>query len=282
VKPRHGLSLLALALVLAGCGSGGGGNGTITIDHPKTVHVADFTPTGPVQAGKPFTVSFTIQQPDGSTLTTYKTGSGPHTGVHLIFVRRDLAVLVHLHPAIGKDGRIELPVTLPTAGPYELLIDVYASIPGQPFPNFQLRENVKVAGAYAPRRLAPFRAVQSVDGYTFRMTSPPRIKSLTAAYLVVHVTGPDGKPARFTPFYGALAHAIFFRAGAQLDYFHTHVCSPDAPNCAGRPGAPTTRTSVPGLIKASAILPLAGAWEVFVQCRIEGRVLTVPFTITAT
>jgi hypothetical protein len=267
---------------VAGCGSGGGGgNGTITTARPKTIHVADFKPDAPVQPGKPFTVSFTIEKPDGSTLTTFKTGSGPHTGVHLIFVRNDLAVLVHKHPKIASDGTIKEEVTLPNAGPYELLIDVYASIPGQPFPNFQLRENVKVAGDYTAKPLPPFKAVQSVNGYTFRMTSSPVIKSVSPAYLVVHVTGPDGKPAVFEPYYGALAHAIFFSADG-LDYFHTHVCSPDAPNCGGRPGSPTTRTSVPGLIKASAILPLPGKWEVFVQCQIEGHVFTVPYTLTAT
>ena len=32
------------------------------------------------------------------------------------------------------------------------------------------------------------------------------------------------------PWYGALAHAIFFRKGT-LDYFHTHVCAPDVTAC---------------------------------------------------
>ena len=43
--------------------------------------------------------------------------------------------------------------------------------------------------------------------------------------LKITVTDPQGKPAEFTPYYGALAHAIFFREGS-LDYFHTHVCAP--------------------------------------------------------
>ena len=43
--------------------------------------------------------------------------------------------------------------------------------------------------------------------------------------MTITVTDPHGKPAKFTPWYGALAHAIFFREGS-LDYFHTHVCAP--------------------------------------------------------
>ena len=279
MKARRLLVGLCLAPLLAGCGSSSGKSG-ITIPKPKVFRVAGFTPAAAVQPGKPFTVSFTIQQPSGATLTKYKRGSGPHTGVHLIFVRRDLGTLVHLHPPLGADGKIHESVTLPTPGPYELLIDTYADIPGQPYSNFQLREPITVAGAYKAQPLPAFKPVQVVDGYTFTMTSSPRIKSLSAAYLVIHVTGPDGQPVRFTPWFGALAHAIFFRPGS-LDYFHTHICSPNAPNCAGRPGAPTTRTAQPGLIKAIAILPEAGVWEVFVQCKVNGRVLTAPYTLHA-
>jgi hypothetical protein len=278
---RAALLVVCVALLLAGCGSGGGGAGGITIGKAKQIQVADFQPTAPVQPGKPFTVSFHIENPDGSTLSSYKTGSGPHTGVHLIFVRRDLAALVHLHPAIGKDGQITQEVTLPSPGPYQLLIDVYARVPGQPLPNFQLRQNLKVAGPYSPQPLPLFKATQVVEGYTFRMTSSPVLKSVTAEPLVVHVTGPDGKPVEFTPWFGALAHAIFLQPRV-LTYVHTHVCAPDAPNCGGAPGAPTTRTAVPGLIKALAILPLPGPWEVFIQCQVDGHVLTAPFTLKAT
>ena len=271
--------LACVATLLAGCGSGGG-SGDIALPKAKTVHLVDVRPVGTVEPGKPFVLSFRIQNPDGSTLTTYKTGPGPHTGVHVIIVRRDLSSIVHLHPKPAADGTVRQVVTLPTAGPYQALIDVYATIPGQPFPNFQLHRNIRVAGSYTPRPLPPFKRVVVDKGYTFRLTTSPRIASLTAAPVVVHVTGPDGKPARFTPWFGALAHAIFFKPGT-LYYFHTHVCSPDAPNCAGRAGAPTTRTTKPGLIDARAILPVAGTWQLFVQGRVDGHVLTAPFTLRA-
>jgi hypothetical protein len=271
-------ALLLLALVLAGCGSGGKTSG-IAIPTPKQFRVAGFAPTTTVQPGKPFTVSFTIEQPSGKPLTAYKTGPGPHTGVHLIFVRRDLAAIVHLHPkSIGADGLVRDEVTLPEAGPYELLIDAYADIPGQPFSNFQLRQSLQVAGSYAAQPLPAFNPRVVVDGYTFTMTTKPQLRSLSVAPVTVRVTGPDGKPVRFTPWFGALAHAIFFRRGG-LDYYHTHVCAPSAPNCAGRPGAPTTRTATPGLIKAVAILPVPGVWRLFIQCQVDGHVLTAPYTL---
>ena len=47
-----------------------------------------------------------------------------------------------------------------------------------------------------------------------------------------------GKPVKFTPFYRALAHAIFFRKGT-LDYFHSHICGDD-PACSAGFGTPAT------------------------------------------
>jgi hypothetical protein len=60
------------------------------------------------------------------------------------------------------------------------------------------------------------------------LRSRPRLHAIQARFLTFSVTDRHGRPARFTPWYGALAHAIFFRQGS-LDYFHTHVCRPGAP-----------------------------------------------------
>ena len=57
--------------------------------------------------------------------------------------------------------------------------------------------------------------------------------------MVVDVTDAAGKPVVFTPFYGALAHAIFFRKGT-LDYFHSHICGNDPACSAGFGTAATT------------------------------------------
>src|SRR3954451_3806583 len=102
---RAALLLVSVPLALAGCGSDGG-TGGITIGKAKQIQVVDFQPTAPVQPGQPFTVSFHIENPDGSTLTTYKTAPGPHRGLHLTSVRRALDALAHLPPPIGKDGQI--------------------------------------------------------------------------------------------------------------------------------------------------------------------------------
>ena len=145
---RRALLVLA-ALVLAGCSSSSSSSPPqITIAPAKTFRIVGFQPTRVASAGKPTTVSFTIGQPQGGALTRYRHGAGPHTGVHLIVVRRDLSVIVHKHPPISKDGKISESMTFPEPGPYRALVDVYPNLPAGQQRNFQLYQNVVVAGNY--------------------------------------------------------------------------------------------------------------------------------------
>jgi hypothetical protein len=290
-RPGRGRTLLALRVaalavlavlgaLLVGCGSGSGSSITAPKVAPaQTYSLGGFEPSGTIAAHAPTTMSFDIKLPDGSTLTRYKTGSGPHTGVHLIIVRDDLAYIIHEHPPIGPSGVLHQSVTFPAPGPYRVLVDVYPDIPGGQ-PNFQLFRNVTVAGAYHPVTLSPFKPHQIIDGVHFDMAPHPAIHAIQAAFLHVSVTDAHGKPVHFVPWFGALAHAIFFQEGT-LNYFHTHVCAPDAPNCGSLAGAPRiagTSTS-PGKLTLGVLLPVKGTWRLFVQLKVHGRVVTAPFTL---
>jgi hypothetical protein len=270
------------AAVLAGCGGGGSSTGVV-VQPARFYQLSDFQPASPAKPGVPTTVSFVIRQPDGTPMTQFKTGSGPHTGVHLIIVRRDLSSIIHLHPdvsSLGADGVIKAQVTFPAPGPYRTVVDVYPATGAQP--NFQLFHPLAVAGAYHPEPLPKPSRVAVTDGYRFVIAKvvPPVLKAIQAGYMVVHVTGPTGKPAVFTPWYGALAHAIFFRQGS-LDYFHTHVCSPDISGCtAVLGGTKVTGTSTtPGKLTVGVLVPAPGTWKLFLQCQVDGHVVTAPFTL---
>ncbi|MBV8480548.1 MAG: hypothetical protein JOY72_09615 [Actinobacteria bacterium] len=277
---QHLLEAIALVALVAGCGGGGGSAGpTITVAPALTYHLGGFTPSKPVAAGKPTRVSFTIVQPDGKPLTQFKRGPGPHTGVHLIIVRRDLAVIIHHHPPIGADGRISDTVTFPEPGPYKVVVDVYPKTTG-PITNFQEFSSIRVAGAYQPHALPPLKTTQIVDGYRFTLKAIPHLRAIDPAFLDFTVTTPSGAPATFTPWYGALAHAIFFRKGS-LAYFHTHVCAPGAVGCTSIfAGASVTGTSAtPGRLKVGVLVPVSGTWRLFLQCKLDGHILTAPFTL---
>src|SRR5256885_6725696 len=149
------LLLAASSLLLAAvCTSSSPRHAPPTIGAARVYHLAGFSPTAPVQPGKPVVVAFTIDQPSGSALVDYKHGAGPHTGIHLIIVREDLSVIIHRHQKVGANGAVRQPIVFPKPGPYRVLVDAYPNLSG-PLRNFQLTADVRVAGAYRPQPLPP-------------------------------------------------------------------------------------------------------------------------------
>ena len=277
MKIRFALLGIAAAL-LASCGGSGANTSGPTIAPARTYALTKFQPVASARAGTPTTVSFVIRQPNGQPLTAFKRGPGPHTGVHLILVRDDLAYIVHQHPPIAPDGTISQKITFPAPGTYRAVIDVYPRNGSQP--NFQLFKTVKVGGPYTPKPLPPPSRTVTVNGYRFTLHGSPRLQAIQPAFLTLTVTDPNGHPAQFTPWFGALAHAIFFRKGS-LDYFHTHVCAPGATGCTSAlGGARVTGTSTtPGKLTVGVLVPVSGTWRLFLQTRVGGHVLTAPFTL---
>jgi hypothetical protein len=275
------LTLLTAAILVAGCGDTGSGLTVPQVAPAKTFALGGFQPQGAVTPGRPVTISFTVQQPNGQPLTRYKTGTGPHTGVHLIIVRDDLAYIIHQHPPVGPDGLLRQTVTFPAPGPYRVLVDVYPNIPGGQ-PNFQLFKTITVTGGYHARPLPAFKPDITVDGYHFDMRPHAAIHAIQAEFVDVEVTDPHGHKPTFVPWFGALAHAIFFHQGS-LDYFHTHICAPNAPNCGTLPGVASSRVSgtstAPGKLTIGVLLPEPGIWRLFLQMKLGGRIVTAPYTL---
>ena len=273
----HGIALLAL-VGLTGCGGGSSSSPTIAIQPARQFQLTTHL-NGTPAAGKSTAISFSIQQPNGANLTKFKHGAGPHTGVHVIYVRDDLGAIVHHHPHIAADGSFTDRVDFRLGGPYRVVIDVYPQ-QSTPQPNFQLFTQLRVQGPYRPQKLPPPTSTQTVEGYRFTLHGVPHLRAIQASLLSFTVTGPSGAPARFRPWFGALAHAIFFRQRS-LDYFHTHVCAPGASNCASLLGGAkvTGRSSMPGRLSVGVLVPVAGTWRLFLQCFADGHVLTAAFTL---
>jgi hypothetical protein len=267
--------LLPLVLATTACGSSGPAK--ITIGAAKTYELTSFSQT-PVSGPRTQRISFVVRQPSGAPLTRYRTGPGPHTGVHLIFVRSDLGAIVHLHPKPSSDGRIVQTVTFPTPGRYRMIADVYPA--SGPLPNFQLPRWITVRGRPVTQPLPPYRPTDLIDGYRSAIRGRPNLDALQASFLVVNVTTPTGRRAQFTPWFGALAHAIFFRAGT-LDYFHTHICGRSTTGCASFVGGPRVvgSSTTPGVLRVGVLVPAAGTWRLFLQCKVDGHILTAPFTL---
>jgi hypothetical protein len=273
-----------MLVALAGCG--GSGNG-VTVPHiapARTYSLAGFQPAAPVVPGQPTTISFKILQPSGSPLTEYRTCCDPHAGVDLIIVRSDDSHVQYDDSDIAADGTVRQPVTFPAPGRYRIIIDAYPrqTSPNSPI-NFQLFTWITAHGPYHPQPVPPYRPTEVVDGYRFEIQGHPQLKALEANFLTINVLDPNGHKAQFGTWRGAFAHAIFIRQGS-LDYFHTHVCSPDSRYCTSALGAArvTGSSSAPGQLKVGVLLPIPGTWQLFLLTYINGRHITAPFTLNAT
>ena len=112
------------------------------------------------------------------------------------------------------------------------------------------------------------------------MQGHPSLHAIQAAFVNVAVTDPHGRKVAFVPWFGALAHAIFFHSGS-LDYFHTHVCAPSTPNCSSVLGGAriSGHATAPGKLTLGVLLPVPGTWRLFLQMRVGGRILTAPYTL---
>ena len=189
--------------------------------------------------------------------------------------------MIHQHPPVGHSATIAQTVTFPAPGPYRLVVDVYpAEHPAAGEHELPaLRHGARLGrlpaqAAAADLELGPGRRLHA---------SPSRrrhLKAIQATLVVVNVSGPGGKPVGFTPWFGALAHAIFFRKGS-LDYFHTHVCAPGVSGCTSvlGPTKVTGSSTTPGKLNVGVLVPAPGTWRLFLQCKLGGKVLTAPFTL---
>jgi hypothetical protein len=278
------LALAALVGLSAGCGGSGPASPAITIQPARTYHLAAFAPTSGIRANKLTLLSFTIVQPDGKPLTRYRHGSGPHNGVDLVIVRSDDSHLLYEDTDIHAGGRITQPVSFPAPGRYRIVIDAYPQPNGANSPyNFQLFQAVTVNGAPHLAPPPPPQSSVSVDGYHFTLSRHPGLHAIQAAFLIFRVTDQHGRPAVFTTWRGALAHAIFIRERS-LDYFHTHVCAAGATNCTARLGVARVAgtSSAPGQLKVGVLAPAPGVWRLFLFCRPNGTLVTAPFTFHIT
>jgi hypothetical protein len=277
VRLGRAAAVVAVAFGAAACGGGGGSPALPTV---APARVPKLVWQGPATLAKPGTTTlhFAVRMPDGKILTRFRTGPGPHTGVHLIIVRDDLSSIIHKHPPIPASGRLALPVTFSRAGRYHVLVDIYPASGAGPR-NFQLTHELQVGTTDVKAPLPTYANVIKTGGLTFTVATLPKLAVAVPGTMVVNVTDANGKPVTFTPFYGALAHAIFFRVDT-LDYFHSHICGTD-PACSAGFGTPATtgHSTKPGRLELGVLLPAAGRWRLFLQVTHRGKLITAPFTL---
>ena len=217
--------------------------------------VASTLPAGP---RTPF--AFSLTGPDGTPVLDYR--EEHEKELHLIVVRRDLSGFQHVHPRRSSDGTWRVDLDTSRAGSYRAYADVVPTALGR---NVVLGTDLQVAGDYAPVELPEPSTATTVDGYDIELSGHPETGAETELTFTV---SRDGKSVRdLQPYLGAFGHLVTIRNG-DLAYLHTHPADEAAPDSRGGPR-----------IRFATTFPSAGTYRLFVDFKVDGRVLTAAFTV---
>jgi hypothetical protein len=193
--------------------------------------------------------------------------AGPTDGApRLTVVRRDAAVLTHATAAVGPDGAWHAPLTLPSAGPYRVVVSVGAS----GGPSTDLAADLTAPGPFTPVPFGPAR-VAEVDGYQVRLDGD--LVPGTATQVFATVSRGGAPVGDLEPVDGAGSQWAFGQLDAvRADDLALARVHPDA-----APPAPAARGG-PG-IAFTAEVPAAGTYRLFLDFRHGGVRRTAVFTV---
>ncbi len=203
--------------------------------------------------------------------------------MHMVIVRDDFKVFLHVHPALRPDGHLLLTQTFPTAGTYEVYTD---GLPNQM--NHQVfRFELNVGQPTPPaRNLQPTGLGVQAGPYEIDL-SKVRLHAGVMEQVDVAILK-DGKPATdLHPYLGSPAHAVFLNS-QDLSYVHVHPMAPGAMMQMSMDGkmnmdAPPMPENGPS--PASMMLHLAlhepGVYKLWLQFRGGTQLYVAEFTITA-
>ena len=170
--------------------------------------------------------------------------------MHVIVVRRDMTGFQHLHPTQAADGTWSVPVTLRDAGSYRVFADVSANGTAH-----TLADDLTVDGEVRSRDLPAPAGSVDVDG--LRVTLGKGASRAGAESELAFAVTRNGKPVQVEEYLGARGHLVALRQG-DLAFLHVH---PDEDS-----------------LKFMATFPTAGAYRLFLQFKVDGRVHTAAFT----
>jgi hypothetical protein len=198
---------------------------------------------------------FMVTDCKGSALTRFEPENGKR--LHLIVVRSDLTHFRHLHPRLHPDGTWSVELATPRPGRYRAIADFV--VDGR---EYVVGTTLTAPGAAAARPLPAPALRGSADRYDVELERPATLVAGRDAQLTFRITR-GGRPVRgLQPHLGAYGHLVALHA-PDLAYSHVHPDGTDRRN---------------GIVTFDAELHAPGAYRLFLQFRVGGRVHTAAFT----
>ena len=215
------------------------------------------------QPGKPSTLKFTVNGPDGKPVTQYT--KTHEKDLHLIVVRRDLSGFRHVHPTRDASGAWSIPFDFTAGGTWRIFTDFQPAALGK---TLTLGTDVNVSGLYIPVPLPAASSVTSVDGYDVTLGGTPAAGKESELTFTV---SKNGKPVTdLEPYLGAFGHLVSLRSG-DLAYLHNHPAQMAEPGSKGGPQ-----------VKFGTTFPTASTYSLFLDFQHAGKVHTAEFRVDVT
>ncbi len=256
----------------------------------STMMTADVAPLEAADAG----VTVDLAVPTGArpgvptrmTITVRESGTG-HTiedltrsheaWMHVIATREDLGTFTHVHARpTGHPGELAVDITFPTPGRY--IINTEARRRGE-MADVHDRQVITIAGP-APRPVTLAEGPRTVvtDGIRVRLDGDVEAGGSSD----LHYSFTDavtGDPVRgLQPYLAAAGHVVVMRADGRT-FAHEHA---EVTDSGGRPVFALPGQTFGPELDVHAEFPTAGTYRTWAQFRLaSGRVITVPFTVTA-
>jgi hypothetical protein len=223
-------------------------------------------PHDAIQAGKPVSLTFEIDDPMGLPVKNLQT---VHEKVlHLLVVSKDLSWFSHEHPQLGADGKFTIVLAFPQPGDYILYHDFTPEEVGQQV----VQVSMSVAGTPAAPVALRVDAGQpkSLGGYTVSIDTGSALVTGGESHLIYTITK-DGTPVTdLQPYLGAMGHLVIISQDLQ-SFVHSHPHEKE-----GQGGAGHDATGPKVDFEASFEKP--GLYKGWAQFQHLGKVVTVPFT----
>lgn len=207
--------------------------------------------TTELEPGAAGTLRLRILGPDGRPVRDFDVAH--ERRMHVIVVRRDLTGFAHLHPQLAVDGTWRVPLRIAEPGVYRVFADV------------SYRGEARTLGADlwvdsdAARTPLPSPESTAEAGGGLRVALAATTPRAGHEARLRFTATQDGRPVTPEPYLGARGHLVALREG-DLAFLHVHPAAGDGPAFA-------------------VSFPSPGAYRLFLQLRVDGRVRTAAFTM---
>lgn len=242
-------TLLASLLILAACSSSdphAGHNMPMPTGAPKQLAMQAEEAAGT-------DIAFTIRE-KGEVFEDF--GVSHTKEMHLLVVRNDLRHFLHVHPSRDVSGVWHVEYEPPAGGTYW----IYADFIDKNNVPYTLRLQKEFAGAVGESGVLASEEMQkTVDGFTVTFAPTRTATSTTLTYIV---TDGSGNAPMLEDYLAAKAHIVVLSPTGE--FYHLH-------------GTET----MPGVVEASAEIPLGAMHRAFMQFQVAGKVSTVEFDLPA-